>query len=112
MNRAILFAASLTLLPALAHADYPPSPTTLTTVDAYERQSDTAASITGIVAGESSPRTFDLWTYGDSTTTRSAAGNACEHAALVMMNRPGRFQLQLRLQTDTGNGWACKLVRQ
>jgi hypothetical protein len=81
---------------------------TLTTVDEIERTSGQNLSITGIPSGQSTSQTFQIYTPPDSGSM-SSGGDACERAALMMMNRPGRWALQIN-QSDYY--YSCRLIKQ
>lgn len=92
--RALAVLATLSLVPASALAE-PESPVpgmdyVFATVDAYSVTA-TAFDITGTLKGESTPRTFRLWTYGLSAEGHSVEAARCDRLALLAMTRPGRF---------------------
>ena len=96
---------------ATAHADPLPAPVTLSTVDQFERD-QTSLVFVGIVSGQSTSSTFTLTTLRDDNSAYNygASSNAanCEHDALLMMSRPGRFQLLLTPYSDYVR---CRLIR-
>ncbi len=102
--RALLVFATLTLAASAAHA----APiVTLTTVDEFERLNGDAFSIPGIPGGQSTAQTAQYRAPVDSGSSyASSAADACERAALMMMNRPGRWQLQI----NPGN--TCRFIKQ
>jgi hypothetical protein len=117
MTRTILGLASFLAVAGVAHADAPALPFTLTTVDEFERLDDQRFSLTGLVSGESTPRTMQLTSgysgsFGSSfPTTRSA--DACERAALIMSTHPGRFTLRITLVAGSyDDAVTCRLIRQ
>jgi hypothetical protein len=109
MIRTLLASAAL-LAAAPALADEPTTATTVfSTVDAFERTADSNFTIVGIVSGESAARSLDF--NGSSSILH--ATDACERAALLMMNRPGRFTLQVKVRLlNDFEPWTCRLVRQ
>ena len=84
-----------------------PAPVTFTAVDQFEHQG-TDFTIVGILSGQSTDTTFTLGTADN--TSSNATGNACERAALMMMSRPGRFQM-LITPDDYDNNVRCRLIR-
>lgn len=101
----ILFVLGILGLSAVAHADAPSL--ILTTVDEVQRNGS-QLTVTGIVSGQATATTT---TFGTLTTSTGLNfnGDACERAGLMMMSRPGRFQLQL---WNLGSATWCRLVRQ
>jgi hypothetical protein len=97
---------SLALLaPAVARAD---GDTIFQTVDQVEIVYMSRLNITGLVDGEATPRTVLFSFYYDYNTGTGPA-RSCERAALLTMNRPGRYRLTIREQTDQATG--CFLKR-
>ena len=91
----------------LAQADADPKQV-LVAVDSYERDYN-QFDITATLKGEAAPKTLQIVTDGNSPTYYSINGDSCERALLLMMNRPGRFSIEVR----TIYGYAvCRLVRQ
>jgi hypothetical protein len=114
MKRFLMVSALLTLTAAAAHA----APlATFTTVDEFERTQNFKVSITGVLAGQSTSQANTYMTqldsyYGNGGTGggESATGNACERFAAIMMNRPGRFQLQINIDPTDSNYVVCRLI--
>ncbi len=90
---------------SIVEADTLPAAVTLSTVDQFDRQFNDMTFV-GIVSGQSTASTFNVSAY-DST---GLTGNTCERAALLMMSRPGRFQLLIS-PDDTDYGVHCRLIR-
>lgn len=97
-------------LGATAHADPLSAPVTLSTVDQFERQGSDLTFV-GIVSGQSTASTIEINTPPDNYSTyASSSASTCEHAALLMMNRPGRFQLLITAGDQNSNSH-CRLIR-
>jgi hypothetical protein len=93
MTRILFVAiATMTAFVPLAHAEDTNIATTFTTVDSFARHYAAKLTITGIQAGQSAPNTI-TYTNGDQS-----AFDGCERNAMMMMNRPGRFTLQVSSQ--------------
>ncbi len=105
--RAFVVFATLTLAVTLANAAAPIA--TLTTVDEFERLADSKISITGIPAGQSTAQTYVFNASNSRSASALAVGDACERAALMMLTRPGRYQLQINGYTFSAT---CRLIKQ
>jgi hypothetical protein len=114
MTRTILGLASFLAVAGVAHADAPALPFTLTTVDEFERLDDQRLSLTGLVSGESTPRTMELLSgYAGSSVPYTKSADACERAALMMTTHPGRFTLRIAaVPNDYAGAITCRLIRQ
>lgn len=103
--------AALTLAPAALaeRAEYGRS-YVFTTVDAVMAIAGGGGfEVTGILEGEATSRTIS---FGANTTTESQQGFGarCDRMSLLMMNRPGRFQLTV-LTPASFYPTTCKLTR-
>jgi hypothetical protein len=105
MKRLMLAIAFMLAAAPLAHAA--DTTTTFATVDSYKRVDVYDFEITGLVSGEATPRTVS---YSTIANDQPIADN-CERAAYMMMNRPGRFNLEASLSNTTG-ALACRLIVQ
>jgi hypothetical protein len=106
MKRILFAFAALTLFAPLAYADPQYDvPATFSSLDSYERTGENVITLTGIVSGQSSATSIQYRNYSNGPL----AITGCEHAAMMMLNRPGRFSLEVN---DDGNGTRCKLIRQ
>ena len=83
----------ISLAPALAHAD---QVFTFQSVDGAKRVWNSRVEVTGILAAESAPTTL-IFNFVQSTQDGAAAAfvTSCYQNALLAMNRPGRFQLEV-----------------
>ena len=63
----------------------------LVAVDGVERAGETAVYVEGLAVGESEVKTYSIFPYSPE------ASDACERYALLMMSRPGRYQLVFRV---------------
>ncbi len=105
LSRTLALCLSLAPL-ALASAQTKPPIYVFTTVDSIDIQSSwNLFRLTGILQGESTPRTIEVG-YSNSPNN---AFERCERLALLAMNKPGRYLFELR-QDDFAD-LACKLTR-
>lgn len=109
--RTLAFCLSLAPL-ALASAQSAPPPTyVFTAVDSVEiSNGGFTFKVTGIVQGESTPRTFEGFSdfYRSDSYDGTGAAGRCERMALLTMNKPGRYTFEI--QQENG-GFRCKLNR-
>lgn len=94
------------------------------TVDSFELQGSPESAIysgyrsyvtvTGTLQGQSTPTTLRFAyslsvpsTSSDATRTHER----CERFALLAMNKPGQYLLELRQENNFGNHLGCKLTR-
>ena len=116
-SRIALVACAL-LLPAAAHAQpvnaVLNTPYVFTTVDSYDMRGSTlSVAVTGVLQGEQEPSTI-VFRY--STSTSSSYENArtferCERFALLVMNKPGQYLLEVRQEYGSPLLMGCKLTR-
>lgn len=108
--RALALLATLTLAPASALAEpedaLPGVNYVFTSVDTYTAGAGHYV-ITGVLAGESTPRTFrfDAPAYDGSEASR------CDRLALLVMTRPGRFHFSWFKEVFYAYP-TCTLIRQ
>ncbi|NVJ03694.1 hypothetical protein HUW63_00330 [Myxococcus sp. AM001] len=103
--------AALALAPsALAEeAEYGTS-YVFTTVDAVQAYSGNGFEVTGVLEGESAPRSISFYAaYGDEASYQ-AFGLRCDRMALLLMTRPGRFHLTVRMPSPL-QATTCMLTR-
>jgi len=122
MKRTTVAAVLLsTLMPlSLAFADVQAT-YVFTAVDSYDIRGEIfEVQVTGIVQGESAPRTVTLtyWPTGYSSTptddiSSQRTFDRCERMVLLAMTRPGQYSLELRQEGTPGNAQfiGCKLTR-
>lgn len=107
--RALALLATLPLAPASALAEPENSASgvtyVFTTVDAYTVDSSYFV-ITGVLQGESTPRTIRFQAPGGGTD-----GGRCDRLALLVMTRPGRFHFSW-FKEDYSTYSTCTLTRQ
>jgi hypothetical protein len=100
--RSLIFAATtlatLPLLDGSARAQAAGG-TTYDVVSSYQMSSSIYVTVTGVVHGQSAASTTEF-------TVQSGVKDQCERMLLVMMNRPGRFQLTF----DQTNAYHCSLT--
>jgi hypothetical protein len=106
MLRALILSAAV-LVPALAQADA--TARVIVAVDSYERDYNDF-DVMATLSGEAAPKAIKLLTDGASPTYYSINGDSCERALLLLMNRPGRFSIEVR--TVNFSYSVCRLVRQ
>ncbi|WIG93050.1 hypothetical protein [Myxococcus sp. SDU36] len=103
--------AALTLAPsAMAEdAEYGTS-YVFTTVDAVMAYSLSGFEVTGILEGEATPRTISFWSAVGNYESQQGFGARCDRMALLLMTRPGRFHLTVRIPASNYSA-TCKLTR-
>ncbi len=100
----VLLGASALAVAASAHAQAAPT-YVFTTVDAVRRQSNMSLFLTGVQEGASAASEMQL--YGPSSSTNGL--DACERYALLSMEKPGRYRLEI--WRHTGPYDECRLSR-
>jgi hypothetical protein len=113
--RALTLLATLALAPAALAAGETPTtgtPYVFVTVDDYTIESAYAVDITGILQGESTPRTL-RFTFYSSVVDYSQHQSRCDRMVLLAMTRPGRYLLQMTqgAEDSSGTNARCKLTR-
>ncbi|MFP2957944.1 hypothetical protein ACLEPN_08965 [Myxococcus sp. 1LA] len=103
--------AALTLAPAALaeEAEYGRS-YVFTTVDAVQAYSLSGFEVTGILEGEATPRTITFWPEHGNYESQQGFGARCDRMALLLMTRPGRFQLTVEMPSFY-QATTCKLTR-
>ncbi len=110
--RTAALAVSLGLAPsALAAAETPQAdrPYIFETVDSYNAADATHFEITGILRGESTPRTLRFRIVGYSEP--SVHMSRCDRLALLAMTRPGAWFLEVSQAEISSAFPSCKLTR-
>lgn len=98
----------LTLLP-LSAAEAAPLTYVFATVDRYVVDPLSAkAQVTGLLVGETTPRTIVITGYSSDTDVQNRFMR-CERLALLAMNSPGRFRFELG--GLYGESLTCALTR-
>ncbi|NVJ24065.1 MULTISPECIES: hypothetical protein [Myxococcus] len=114
LRAATLLLATLTLTPsALAAAEEPQFdlPYVFETVDSYEVVHADTIQVTGVLQGESAPRTLEFsFPYSPSNYDNSQHISRCDRMALLVMNKPGAYLLEMTLKLR-GQMVTCKLTR-
>jgi hypothetical protein len=115
-NRSLRFAAllavSLGLVPsAFAAAERPQSdkPYVFETVDSYLIVDDNRVEVTGILQGESAPRTFAF--RGTVSTAAGAQFSRCDRMALLSMSKPGLYLFTMVQAPENWMASTCQLTR-
>jgi hypothetical protein len=83
-------------------------PATFSTVDGYRGDGDTM-HVTGIIAGTNTTKTADFWFANLNGGLHTISYQTCERAILTMLNRPGRFTLNIT--SRAANTYECTLTR-
>jgi hypothetical protein len=99
----------LTLAPlslASAQASYPAY--VFETVDSIDSDFRNMVKLTGIIQGESAPRTIQFYN-SSSPTILAEITRACERFALIAMSKPGQYYLEARGGSTDGLV-GCKLT--
>lgn len=109
MKRLLLACAAAAALVAAAsvYAQTTATRHVFVAVDALEVKSN-QFTVTGVVDGESAPRTVSLYLSSSSTTSRDDLA-ACQRLALLAMTKPGQYRFEM-LQSSSYLV-ACKLAR-
>ncbi|MCP3104379.1 hypothetical protein LZ198_36500 [Myxococcus sp. K15C18031901] len=115
MVRVLSALLTLTLPPvALAAVEAPQlnKPYKFVTVDSFLVRDATNVELTGILEGESTPRTIRFYyASGNSSTDSSQHMSRCDRMALLAMNKPGLYLLELVQLDYTPNQTTCRLTR-
>ena len=87
-------------------------PYTFETVDAYEANDRTFIIVTGVLQGETSPRTLRFWA-GGASDVRLLQLQRCDRMALLTMSKAGRYYFQVTRYESVMSplGVSCKLTR-
>ncbi|AEI64842.1 hypothetical protein [Corallococcus macrosporus] len=104
--------AALLLAPAAVaeEAEYGRS-YVFTTVDAVQAYSlGGGFEVTGVLEGEATTRTISFWAEHGTYESQQSFGARCDRLALLLMTRPGRFQLTV-LMPSSFQAATCKLTR-
>ncbi|WP_164015853.1 hypothetical protein [Pyxidicoccus trucidator] len=114
LRLAALLSAALGLAPsALAAAETPQvgTPYVFETVDSYLVATHSRIEVTGILQGESAPRTL-FFSYNLSTTAFDVGQHVarCDRLALLAMNKPGLYLLTM-VQNGSTFAPTCRLTR-
>ncbi len=113
---AFVTALALSLAPLPTPAQAEPTTFTFETVDSFTSGFELGPEqyygieITGIVQGESTPRTivFPLFL---TNSAQSDVSRACERMALLVMNKPGQYLLRVRRNLPYNELAHCSLSR-
>jgi hypothetical protein len=109
MNRLVQTALTAALLlvaaPSAVHAEPldPPDSITFETVDSVQFHDNRSLIVKGIPVGQSQPQEYSFYFYASNE-----AAAECHKQALIAMDRPGRYRLEL---TSPDEGYACRLIR-
>ncbi|HEX8107302.1 MAG TPA: hypothetical protein VF516_06205 [Kofleriaceae bacterium] len=79
------------------------------TVDAVELHSY-RLTITGIVHGTSNATTLTYQILDLNTNFSTEAASRCDRLALLMMAKPGKYQLAMQRPFSSFQGFSCKLT--
>jgi hypothetical protein len=82
------------------------------TVDSYDNNppnSNDSMHITGIIRGESAPRTIGIRHEYDGYGLKRL--EQCERMLLLSMTKPGQYLVEVRQESFYGNYLGCKLTR-
>jgi hypothetical protein len=107
---AALLSASLGLVPSALAAETPRSntPYVFETVDAYLVVDAYRIEVTGILQGESTPRTL---VFRTSVSDASAHFSRCDRMALLAMNKPGLYHFTMVQGAESWIPTTCSLAR-
>lgn len=110
LRLAALLSLSLGLAPAALAAETPQTNKAYVfeTVDSYLVVSNTAVEVTGILEGESTPRTLK---FRASITDAAVQFSRCDRMAFLAMNKPGLYLFTMVQGTDSSVPVTCKLTR-
>ncbi|MFP2928720.1 hypothetical protein ACLESO_26690 [Pyxidicoccus sp. 3LG] len=108
---AALLAVSLGLAPtALAETPQTNRPYIFETVDSYGIVSTSRFEVTGILQGESAPRTF-VFSYSSAHSYDDSQHlSRCDRMALLAMSKPGFYYFEM-VETHLYTGPICRLRR-
>ncbi|NMO22015.1 hypothetical protein HPC49_37915 [Pyxidicoccus fallax] len=107
---AALLVLTLGVAPAALGAEEPVvgTPYVFQTVDSYNVVNHIEVEVTGILQGESAPRTVSFW-YNLGNIDSAGHLTRCDRMALLAMNKPGLYLLEMT-QTNTSVA-RCRLTR-
>lgn len=112
LRAATLLLASVALTPTALAAETPQAnvPYVFVTVDSYSVVHANGIEVTGILQGENTPRTLEFEFPSFSSYDASQHVSRCDRLALLLMNKPGAYLLEVTFkgQWETGS---CKLTR-
>jgi hypothetical protein len=98
-----------------ASAATPTLPVVFVAVDRYLVTDGNWVEVTGLIEGESTPRTVHFFVGSqDNQQSLSSAASRCEKLALLAMASPGRFKLELSgiyTSEDPNSYPSCALTR-
>ncbi|MFP2911783.1 hypothetical protein ACLESD_43525 [Pyxidicoccus sp. 3LFB2] len=111
LRLAALLSASLGLAPSALAAETPQSnrPYVFETVDSYIATGTSRFEITGILQGESTPRTLSFRIAGFNEA--AVYISRCDRMALLAMSKPGAWFLELVQLDDSFTVPTCRLTR-
>ncbi|MFY2562038.1 hypothetical protein ACN469_30875 [Corallococcus terminator] len=113
LRAASLLLATLALTPSALAAETPQPnvPYVFVTVDSYSIINANGIELTGVLQGENTPRTLEFeFPYSPTYYDASQHVARCDRMALLLMNKPGAWLLELSLQYQ-GQMVTCKLTR-
>lgn len=113
LRAAALLLASVTLTPTAlaAEAPLPKVPYVFVTVDSYSVVHANGIEITGVLQGENTARTLEFeFPYAPTYYDASQHVARCDRMALLLMNKPGAYFLELGFEYQ-GAMVTCKLTR-
>jgi|GEM_PF-3396517 len=113
LRAAALLLASVTLAPSALAAETPEPnvPYVFVTVDSYSITGASSIEVTGILQGENTPRTLEFELPAYSTPLEAGQhASRCDRMALLLMNKPGAWLLELTYKGQWAMG-SCKLTR-
>lgn len=85
-------------------------PYVFVTVDSYTIWQLTNIQVTGLLLGESTPRTLTFYLGGSTTIDPSQHLSRCDRMALLAMSKPGAYRFEL-VKGQTTNDLTCRLTR-
>ena len=106
----VVTSLAVSVAPPAAYADgSATAPATYDTVDAVEVYGGTVA-VTGIISGQAAPSTlrYTIQNGADSNTTEAAA--RCDRLALLVIAKPGKYQLAFARPEGSFAWFSCKLI--
>ncbi|MCY1019946.1 hypothetical protein [Pyxidicoccus sp. MSG2] len=108
---AALLAASLGLAPSALAAETPQSnkPYIFETVDSYVVVNERRVEVTGILQGESAPRTFAF--SANAISNPHLLFTRCDRMALLAMSKPGLYSFEMVQGADSYIAPTCRLTR-
>lgn len=112
LRAATLLLTSLTLTSSALAAETPQTnvPYVFVTVDSYSIVYENVIQVTGVLQGENTPRTLEFAFRYFSSYDASQHVSRCDRLALLLMNKPGAYLLELTFKGNSEMG-SCKLTR-